>query len=170
MPESERKRTNFIAAICELIAATCGIMYIKNKQMAIFGERSINNLKGVHPNLVKVMTEAIKNTPIDFAITEGVRTIARQQKLYAQGRSRPGVRVTNADGIVNKSNHQAKSDGFGYAVDLYPCINGKVEINAVNELKTIAAHIKSVAIILNIPITWGGDWKSPNDLPHFELK
>jgi peptidoglycan LD-endopeptidase CwlK len=138
--------------------------------MFTLNERSINNLKGVHPNLIKVMQEAIKDSPIEFVITDGLRTLVQQQALYAKGRTIPGPKVTNADGINNKSNHQAKSDGFGHAVDLYPIINGKVDINDGKSLKTISNHIKAVALRLNIPITWGGDWKSPVDMPHFELK
>lgn len=141
--------------------------------MAVFGERSLNNLKGVHPNLVKVMTEAIKNTPIDFTITEGLRTLERQQQLYAQGRTIPGTIVTKRDGVKIKSNHQAKSDGFGHAVDLYPYYNGSLQMldkGVPDAQKKIAAHIKSVAEELNIGIEWGGDWKSPYDPPHFELK
>lgn len=134
-----------------------------------FSKRSIDNLCGVHPDLVRVMHQAIKNTPIDFTITEGVRTVERQQELYAQGRTKPGYIVTNADGIKIKSNHQVKSDGYGYAVDLYPYINGKVDVNAVKELKVIADHICKVANSLNIPIEWGGNWKM-KDYPHFELK
>lgn len=137
------------------------------------GERSLNNLDGVHPNLVKVMKAAIVNSPVDFTITEGIRTLKRQQELYAQGRTKPGIRVTNADGIRNKSNHQAKADGFGHAVDLYPFFLGQVQVNhkdTIKNLKLISDHIKKVAKELGIEITWGGDWKSPYDPPHFELK
>ncbi|GJN60431.1 M15 family metallopeptidase [Elizabethkingia anophelis] len=137
------------------------------------GERSLKNLDGVHPNLVKVMKAAIVNSPVDFTITEGVRTLKRQQELYAQGRTKPGIKVTNADGIKNKSNHQAKADGFGYAVDLYPFFLGQVQVNhkdTIKNLKLISDHIKKVAKELGISITWGGDWKSPFDPPHFELK
>lgn len=137
--------------------------------MANFSNRSLGNLKGVHPRLVTLLTEAIKNTPIDFTIVEGVRTTQRQQELYAQGRTKPGTIVTNVDGIKRKSNHQPKADGYGYAVDLYPFLSGKVDVNAAKELKVIAAHIKVIATQLKIKITWGGDWKSPYDPPHFEL-
>ncbi|TWP23151.1 M15 family peptidase [Apibacter muscae] len=137
--------------------------------MAIFSKRSKNNLKGIHPNLVKVMNEAIKNTPIDFTITDGVRTTAQQQALYAQGRSKPGRIVTNSDGVKNKSNHQPKSDGYGYAVDLYPYYNGSVQVNDDIRLRTIASHIINTAKSLGIRIEWGGHWKF-RDYPHFELK
>ena len=49
-----------------------------------FGERSLNNLQGVHPNLVKVMKAAITNSPVDFTITEGLRSNQRQKDLFAQ--------------------------------------------------------------------------------------
>ncbi|MEW7222001.1 M15 family metallopeptidase [Elizabethkingia anophelis] len=136
------------------------------------GERSLKNLDGVHPNLVKVMKAAIVNSPVDFTITEGVRTLKRQQELYAQGRTKQGIKVTNADGIKNKSNHQAKADGFGHAVDLYPFFLGQVQVNhkdTIKNLKLIADHVKKVAKELGIGITWGGDWKFV-DCPHFELK
>lgn len=140
--------------------------------MPRFSQRSKDNLKGVHPDLVKVMEAAIINSPIDFTITEGVRTTARQQQLYAQGRTKAGMKVTNADGIKKKSNHQAKSDGFGHAVDLYPFVNGSVQVQderVKGWLFAIANHIKNTASQLGISITWGGDWKSPYDPPHFEL-
>ncbi|HFK5582105.1 TPA: M15 family metallopeptidase [Elizabethkingia anophelis] len=136
------------------------------------GERSLKNLDGVHPNLVKVMKAAIVNSPVDFTITEGVRTLKRQQELFAQGRTKPGIKVTNADGIKNRSNHQAKADGFGHAVDLYPFFLGQVQVNhkdTIKNLKLISDHIKKIAKELGINITWGGDWKFV-DPPHFELK
>lgn len=124
-----------------------------------FSQRSLNNLKGIHPNMVRLMNEAIKTAPIDFVITEGVRTAQRQQELFKQGRSK-------CDGIKKKSNHQVKSDGFGYAVDLYPL---PVDYNNKQAFKTLAGHIKQVANRLNIKISWGGDWKSFVDMPHYEL-
>ena len=142
-----------------------------------FGKISLDNLKNVHPDLVKVMMAAITNSPVDFTITEGLRSQARQQELYAQGRTKKGIKVTNVDGVKKKSNHQDEADGkkdnLGSAVDLYPFFLGQVQVNhkdTVKNLKLIAAHIKKVATELKIGITWGGDWKSPYDPPHFELK
>jgi len=129
-----------------------------------FSQRSINNLVGVHPDLCKVMHEAIKDSPMDFTITCGVRTAKEQQELF---RKRP--KVTNCDGVIKQSNHQVKSDGYGYAIDLYPYFNGSVQVNAVNELKVIAAHILNIAKRIDVPVEWGGNWKM-RDYPHFELK
>lgn len=139
-------------------------------------KRSLDNLKGVHPNLVKVMKAAITDSPVDFTITEGLRDTERQKSLYAQGRTRPGIKVTNVDGVKRLSNHQdeadGKKDGLGQAVDLYPFFSGQVQVHhkdTIKNLKLIADHIKATAKKLGIRITWGGDWKSPYDPPHFQL-
>lgn len=136
-----------------------------------FGSRSLKNLEGIHPDLVKVMKEAIKESPSDFTITDGVRTTAQQQALYAKGRTTAGSKVTNVDGVKSKSNHQVKSDGYGYAVDLYAYYNGSVQVNDDKTIiNKIAPHIKATAKKLGITIQWGGDWTSFKDYPHFELK
>ncbi len=144
--------------------------------MATFGQRSLTTLKGIHPDLVKVLQEAIKDTPIDFTITDGVRTTEQQKALYAKGRDKNGKIidrskiVTNADGVKNKSNHQVKADGYGHAVDLYGYVNGAVDYNDnSNSLPVIAAHILAVAKCLGVKITWGGSWQKLVDKPHFEL-
>lgn len=129
------------------------------------GTRSRENLKGVHPDLVKVVERAIELSTQDFTVIEGVRTQERQQELYAQGRTKPGNKVTNADGVKNKSNHQVKSDGLGHAVDIVPY---PVDWNSSVKFNNIAVAMKLAACQLGIDITWGGDWKML-DLPHFEL-
>lgn len=141
--------------------------------MAKFSKRSLGNLEGVHPALVRLMEAAIVDTPVDFTIVEGVRTTARQKALYAQGRTAPGPRVTNADGVTHKSNHQPHADGYGHAADVYPYVDGSVRVDEpyVDALLTdLAAHVKNVARNLGIAVTWGGDWKNPYDPPHFEIK
>lgn len=52
-----------------------------------FYQRSENNLQGVKPQLVAVAQRALELSPVDFAITEGLRTQERQKKLYAEGKS-----------------------------------------------------------------------------------
>lgn len=141
------------------------------------GERSLKNLEGVQDPLVKVLKKAITNSPVDFTITEGLRSDERQKQLYAQGRTTPGPKVTNRDGVRSLSNHQdmadGKRDGKGKAVDLYPFFEGKVQVNhkdTIKCLKLITDHIKSVAKDLGIAIICGIDWKNPYDPPHIELK
>ena len=138
--------------------------------MSKFGKKSLQSLHGVHPKLGLLMTEAIKDTPHDFTITDGGRTAAQQKALYDKGRTAPGEIVTKLDGYKKKSNHQAKEDGYYYAVDLYPYVNGAIDFKDThNYLPIIAAHIKATAKCLGIKIGWGGDFKGGWDKPHFEL-
>ena len=143
---------------------------VEEKAKYKLSERSLKNLEHVHPELVKVINEAIKNSPYDFTVTDGQRTTEEQKALYAKGRTAPGDVVTQKNGTTNKSNHQVKSDGLGYAVDLYAFYDGKVQVDDDKKLKAIAGHVKSVAKELKINVEWGGDWKTFKDYPHFELK
>ena len=94
--------------------------------MYTLSETSLKMLKGVHPNLVNFMTELIKISPWNFKITAGVRTAEEQNKLYQQGRTVKGIKVTKVDGYKQKSNHQTKFDGLGYAADIGVLVKEKV--------------------------------------------
>ena len=109
-------------------------------------------LKGVHPDLVKVIRRAIKITPVDFRVTEGLRTVARQRQLVAAGASK----TMNSRHIT------------GHAIDVVALVDGKVRWDWPLYHK-IAAAIKQAAKELGVAITWGGDWKTFKDGPHFEL-
>lgn len=137
--------------------------------MPQFGKGSLAALDGVHPNLVKVLKAAIVNSPIDFRIVEGVRTKARQEALYAQGRTTKGSIVTYANGTTKKSNHQVKSDGYGHAIDFAPYVNGKLDWNDHAKFKVIADHIVATGAKMGIKVVAGYYWKKPYDPPHIEL-
>lgn len=137
-----------------------------------FSENSLKRMEGVHPKLRKLMELSIKDSPHDFMIVQGVRTAAYQNELYQQGRTKLGKIVTNCDGYKNKSNHQAKQDGYGHAIDfaIYdPSIAGKIDWDTTSKYKAVAEHIKAIAKENNINVQWGGDWKKFKDYPHIEL-
>ena len=116
------------------------------------GTRSRKNLAGVHPDLVRVVERAIELTPIDFTITEGLRTKARQKELVAAGASQ----TMNSRHIT------------GHAIDFAALIGGKVRWDWPLYPR-IAAAFKQAASELNVPIVWGGDWATLIDGPHIEL-
>lgn len=80
--------------------------------------KSRERLAGVHPDLRRVVERAIQLTTIDFVVTQGNRTQAEQDALYAQGRTKPGKKVT----WTRNSRHVG-----GFAVDLAPYIGGGIE-------------------------------------------
>lgn len=114
--------------------------------------RSRARMKGVHPDLIAVVEAAIRIAPIDFTITEGLRTPARQAALVKAGASR-----------TLRSRHLT-----GHAVDVAALVDGKVRWDWPLYPR-IAVAFKTAAKRLDTPIVWGGDWKSLRDGPHFEL-
>ena len=127
---------------------------------------SKDRLKGVNPKLIAIVEAAITNSPYDFGIPPdgGLRTTARQQELYALGRTKGGSIVTHTDGVHKKSIHQS-----GNAFDIYAFVDGKATWNA-KYYEPIARHIQKVAFEqFGVKLTWGGDFRSWKDRPHFEL-
>ena len=120
--------------------------------MFVLGSVSKNNLKGVHPDLVKVVERAISLTTVDFRVIEGLRSKQRQTELVNKGASK----TLNSRHIT------------GHAVDVVALIGGSVRWDWPLYDK-IAKAFKQAAKELNIPIVWGGDWKTFKDGPHFEL-
>ncbi len=129
-----------------------------------FSQRSLDKLQGVHPDIVRVMEEAIKETTIDFGIVQGVRTQAEQDALYEQGRTKPGPIVT----WTRKSKHIKQADGYGHAVDIAAFIKGKITW-APAMYDDLAVVIKGVANRLKVPLKWGPEIGIKGDLGHYEL-
>ena len=117
-----------------------------------FGTRSLSNLVGVHEDLQKVMHQSISTSPYDFTITEGLRSPGRQQRMVDEGKS-----------TTLRSRHLT-----GHAIDLAVLVNGKV-IWDLKEYQELAIHIMAVAKELEVPMVWGGSWKTLVDAVHYEL-
>ena len=131
-------------------------------------KRSLNTMVGVHPELVKVIKEAIATSPYDFMITQGVRSAKYQNELYQQGRTKPGTKVTNADGYIKKSNHQMKVDGLGYAIDFAVLYKATIDWDTESKYEAVARHILETGHKLGIALEWGGNWKFI-DYPHIQI-
>lgn len=113
------------------------------------GNKSLNRLQGVHPDLVSVVKRAIQITDQDFSVLEGVRTVERQRELVAKGKS-----------TTMNSRHLT-----GHAVDLVPYpVSWDWDY-----FYPIADAMKQAARDLGVGLEWGGDWKSFPDGPHFQL-
>lgn len=114
--------------------------------------RSRDRLIGVHPALVAVVEAAIMRTPVDFMVTEGLRTRERQATLVKAGASR-----------TMNSRHLT-----GHAVDICALVEGQVRWDWPLYPR-IATAFKAAALDLGAPLIWGGDWPRLRDGPHFEL-
>lgn len=114
-----------------------------------------------HPRLqVKAaeLKEACARRGYAVEIGESFRSVAEQDALYAQGRTKPGQIVTNARGSSYSSMHQ-----WGVAFDFYRNDGS----GAYNESGRFFENVGQIGKSLGLE--WGGDWKSPVDRPHFQL-
>jgi peptidoglycan L-alanyl-D-glutamate endopeptidase CwlK len=119
-----------------------------------FSQRSLDSLKGVHPDLVRVIAMALHTSPVDFVVIEGTRTKARQEQLFKEGATR-----------TMNSRHL-----YGLAVDLMP-IDPKTGKGSFDWplYHKMAPAVLDAARSLGISIEWGGNWTTFKDGPHFEL-
>lgn len=141
--------------------AALTIEYVRSK--------SASKLSGLLP-VVAAATSALidrcyaRGVPI--VITQGLRTIAEQDALYAQGRTKPGKIVTNARGGYSYHN-------FGVAIDFALLLpDGKSvswDMARDGDGDKIADWNEVVAVAKELGFAWGGDWTSFKDYPHFEM-
>ncbi|MGX9805962.1 M15 family metallopeptidase [Exiguobacterium acetylicum] len=119
------------------------------------------NASGLSPEVAKRTREVIREMHtqgIYVGVAQGYRSIAEQNRLYAQGRTTEGPIVTNARG--GQSNHNR-----GIAVDLFQYSRDGTQALFQND----QAFQIIVAAMKRRGFSWGGDWKSFKDYPHFEL-
>ena len=133
--------------------------------MRSWSKRSLDNMKGLHPDLILVLNRALQTSPHDFVVTEGLRTLERQKELLRIGASK-----------TLKSRHLKQADGYGHAFDFYAMVDtnrdGRVtfeEMSSVRLMLSIADAVKTAAKEKNVALTYGGDWRKFKDYPHFEL-
>lgn len=104
------------------------------------------------------LVEECRKQGLLVSIGDTLRTVAEQDELYAQGRTKPGNIVTNSPGSSYSSYHM-----WGTAFDIYRN-DGKGSYNDTDDF-----FGKAGAIGKGIGLEWGGDWKSIIDRPHFQL-
>lgn len=142
---------------------------------------SLSRLETVDERLQSIVKCAIGITEVDFMVVQGLRTFDEQARLYGKGRTRAQMAARQLpmeyarpnDRKVTwtmNSNHMS-----GRAVDLGAWVNGRLYMpdrptDADIELyRQISTAMKAAACAQNVRITWGGDWTTTKDYPHYEI-
>ena len=134
-----------------------------------FSKRSRDNLSTASINLQKLFNEVIKE--VDCTVICGHRSPEEQFELFKKGRENKNFKwvvvdkskvVTNIDGRAKKSNHNYLPSR---AVDVVPY---QLDWNDIAAFKKLGEVVKRKAKELGIKISWGGDWQTLKDYPHFE--
>ena len=102
--------------------------------------------------MVAVVKRALEISEVDFAVLEGVRSKTRQAQLFKE----KATKTLNSRHLT------------GHAVDLGAYVAGSIRWDWPLYYR-IADAMKSAAEELGTPLTWGGDWETFPDGPHFEL-
>lgn len=120
--------------------------------------RDLNDLFPVVRDAAQKALNTLKAAGIDVLITCTYRTAEEQQKLYAQGRTSPGKKVTNAK--PGQSFHE-----YRVALDLYPVVNGKPDFSGshIDLWHKIAKAFKDEGF------EWAYEWKTFKEMPHFQM-
>ena len=104
---------------------------------------------------------AMQEAGIDYIVTCTYRSQAEQDALYAQGRTKPGKKVT----WTRNSKHKSRT-----AFDIAILVNGKILWNPDLDADGdgVAEYTEAGELGESVGLTWGGRWDSP-DAPHFQL-
>jgi peptidoglycan L-alanyl-D-glutamate endopeptidase CwlK len=125
-----------------------------------FAAVSAERLATLHPLLAERGTRLLEQcaaTGLALMVTQGLRSMAEQDALYAQGRTAPGKIVTNAR--AGQSYHN-----FGLAFDVLVLdAMGKADWSPANPGWRQAGVVGE-----DLDLEWGGRWTGLVDLPHFQ--
>jgi peptidoglycan L-alanyl-D-glutamate endopeptidase CwlK len=125
---------------------------------------SEERLKQVHPTLalkIRMLIAQLAGMGIECRVVQGLRTIAEQDALYAQGRTTPGKIVTNARG--GQSFHN-----LALACDVIPGVRG-AETWTPNWNSEHADYRTMGMVGESLGLVWGGRWIHLPDKPHFQM-
>ena len=114
------------------------------------------NLEDLHPKvaaLCRSFIDKCKAQGVDILVTSTYRDSESQNALYAQGRTAPGPKVTNAK--AGQSWHNWRC-----AFDFVPIVNGKAQWNDPK------LFTKCGEIAESVGLEWAGRWKTFKELAH----
>ena len=128
--------------------------------------RSEGNIATLHPRVrpfARALIEKAVGQGIIIKVTSATRSFAEQDELFAQGRTKPGDKVTNARGGF--SNHN-----FGIAIDVTIFKGSSDPENAKTPVFESPLYKAVGALGTDLGLEWGGNWKTIVDEPHFQLR
>jgi peptidoglycan L-alanyl-D-glutamate endopeptidase CwlK len=120
------------------------------------------SLFDLHPDvrdMAAAHIAACKAQGIDLLVTSTYRSTAEQNALYAQGRTKPGKKVTNAKGGQSFHNHRL-------AYDVVPLRNGKPVWGTTGEDGKLWQRVGELGE--GAGLEWAGRWTKFKEFPHFQ--
>lgn len=138
----------------------------------MIASRSIAELEPETKRRAAEFLEACHAAGIDVIVTSTYRDFESQAELFAQGRTNPGKRVTNARPGLSWHNWRR-------ALDIVPLRNGKpvwgtkgdgIDDDPTDDEKDDLELWQRVgALGKKAGLEWAGDWVSFREFPHFQF-
>lgn len=119
----------------------------------MINSRELSDLRYDIEGACKIFLAQCKYAGLNVLIVNTLRDNEYQAKLYAQGRTEAGSIITNGKTTT--------FHGEGLAFDICKNVKG-------HEYDDTSFFKKCGAIGKSLGFTWGGDWKSFPDMPHFQ--
>ena len=114
----------------------------------------------LHPKLQAIIPKIIQECAaqgLPVLVTDGFRSKAEQEAIYAQGRTKPGT-------IVTQVTYPYSAHNWGIAFDFCRNVRGREYDDTDNFFYRVAFVAKKYGL------DWGGDWKNFKDKPHLQLR
>lgn len=147
------------AALYERLVRKDAKEFATSEAISKVDDRSERNIATLLPQVQPIARALVQKAHlcgISIKVIDGLRTYEEQNELYAQGRTKPGEIVTNAQG--GQSNHN-----FGIAFDI-GVFDGSKYLKESPKYKAVGA------LGIDLGLEWGGNWKTIVDEPHFQLR
>ena len=119
----------------------------------MINSRNVDDLNRRVASMAREFIAKCAAEKIDVIITSTYRDAESQAALYAQGRTAPGKRVTNAKAGQSYHNYRC-------AFDFVPVINGKAAWNDAALFERCGKIAESVGL------EWAGRWKKFKESAH----
>ena len=137
------------------------------KHETVWNDSQANKvLNTLDPRFKQKVIQFINNarkSGYNVTITDGYRSIQTQKGLYSKGR------FGSTESIVTNAIPGSSPHNFGMAIDFYVLDkNYLLNFNYTNDMTK--THTEAAQVGKKIGLEWGGDWTSPYDPPHLEMK
>lgn len=125
----------------------------------MINSRSLDDLLPTVKSMAEKMIATCREYGIELLVTSTYRNKESQDALFAQGRTKPGKKVTNARGGQSFHNYRI-------AFDVVPLRNGKPVWGTSGEDLVLWKKVGNVGKLAGLE--WAGEWKTFKEYPHFQ--
>ncbi|NOU83843.1 M15 family peptidase [Paenibacillus sp. LMG 31459] len=146
--------------------------------------KSVSKLSGLQPVIAAGMIALITgcyNRGVQIIITQGLRTKAEQDNLYAKGRTAKQLAAVGLshviaqpkEDIVTNARGGYSNHNYGWAIDFALLLpDGRTvswDMLRDDDKDSLPDWSEVVEEAKRLGFSWGGDWRTFTDMPHLEM-